>query len=267
MTVAQFNARAAARSGSSAAGVTHIRHRHREKFTVVGNHLAQHQGLSACAIGIGVYIQSLPDGVVVSIRALTARFPEGERRIGQALNELEAAGYLERVVHRVAGARVVTSTRWYEHPGQRQAPKPEPAAEPQAAPVVRRPEPPLPDALRPAARLLAQLRQREPRLVLSEQDVRRLAPLVGEWLERGLGDGVVSRILSGDLPQGTIRWPGRLVEHRLRAWLPPRIAAVELPLPLQNCDRCDRAFRAARPGVCGGCQASVTPSPEPPAPS
>ncbi|WP_228978286.1 helix-turn-helix domain-containing protein [Streptomyces sp. DH12] len=257
--------------------MTHVRHRHRERFTVVGNHLAQHPGLSACAIGIGVYIQSLPDGAVVSIRTLTARFREGERRIGQALNELEAAGYLERTRHRVDGARIVTRTRWFEHPAYREpgTPKPPPTAVaragtrgpecrsgssadsaagrgPEAAPSA------LPEDLRPAADLLVRLRQREPRIVLSEQDVHRLAPLARKWLDRGTGPGVTARILVGDLPPGTIRWPGRFVEYRLRTWMPPVLPPPPeetRPLPLQNCDACDRAFRAALPGTCPGCSA------------
>ncbi|WP_262386739.1 helix-turn-helix domain-containing protein [Streptomyces sp. TRM49041] len=254
--------------------MTHIRHRHREKFTVVGNHLAQHQGLSACAVGIGVYIQSLPDGAPVTIKVLAAHFREGERRIAQALNELQEAGYLERERRRVDGARIVTFTRWYEHPHQRRAaavpevksrvatpPTPTPTPAPRPA-VPHRPPAPLPDALRPAARLLAGLRQREPRLPLCEQDVHRLAPLLQEWLARGFSDSAVFRTLTGDLPSGTIRWPARLIEYRLREWVPPHVPddgpdPGGRPLPLQNCDRCDHAFRAAEPGVCPGCAAAA----------
>lgn len=46
----------------SRGGVMHVRHRHDTHFTVVGNHLAQHETLSATAIGVAVRIQSLPDG-------------------------------------------------------------------------------------------------------------------------------------------------------------------------------------------------------------
>ncbi|MEU6706311.1 hypothetical protein [Streptomyces wuyuanensis] len=35
---------------------------HTSGFTVVGNHLAQHRGLSCLAIGLAVHIQSLRDG-------------------------------------------------------------------------------------------------------------------------------------------------------------------------------------------------------------
>ncbi|MEU7009044.1 hypothetical protein [Streptomyces sp. NPDC046332] len=36
--------------GAPRSGVIHVRHRHTERFTVVGTHLAQHEGLSAAAI-------------------------------------------------------------------------------------------------------------------------------------------------------------------------------------------------------------------------
>ncbi|MFG3499482.1 helix-turn-helix domain-containing protein [Streptomyces sp. NPDC047928] len=243
--------------------MTHVRHRHREKFTVVGNHLAQHQGLSACAIGIGVYIQSLPDGALVGIKVLTARFPEGETRIAGALRELEAAGYLERTVERVGGARIVTRTTWHERPGHpAEPPKP---VRPTPPTPRRAPEPvaELTEELRPAATLLAGLRQHEPRLTLSEQDVRRLAPHVREWLARGIDPAAVTRTLSGGLPGGTIRWPGRFLEHRLTAWLPPHLPepapapapdAPARPAPMQNCDGCDRGFRAPTPGKCRDCR-------------
>ena len=43
-------------------GITHINVRHTTRFTVIGNHLAQHPELSGLAIGLAVHIQSLPTG-------------------------------------------------------------------------------------------------------------------------------------------------------------------------------------------------------------
>ncbi|MFF9017937.1 helix-turn-helix domain-containing protein [Streptomyces sp. NPDC014870] len=239
--------------------MTHVRHRHDEKFTVVGNHLAQHKDLSACAIGIGVYIQSLPDGALVGISILTARFPEGAVRIAGALRELETAGYLKRQVVRGRGAKLTTVTTWFEHPGPVDLVKrsrPVTRRAPRTAPVETE-EPPLSSELKPAAELLAGLRQRESRLLLSESDVRRLAPEVQRWLDREVTPAVVVRTLTAELPAGTIRWPARLLAHRLREWLPPELppapAAPPGVLPLQNCDRCDRAFRGAGQGLCRGC--------------
>ncbi len=42
-------------------GVVHITLPHTDRFTVVGNHLAQHPELSLAAIGLAVRIQSLPE--------------------------------------------------------------------------------------------------------------------------------------------------------------------------------------------------------------
>lgn len=103
--------------GAPPAGVIHVRHRHADRFTVVGNHLAQHPHLSAVAIGLAVYIQSLPDGAPVSVKALAAHFPEGEVTVRRAMNELQAAGYLERRRVPLGGGRFATRAFAYDRPG------------------------------------------------------------------------------------------------------------------------------------------------------
>ncbi|MBD3579146.1 MULTISPECIES: helix-turn-helix domain-containing protein [Streptomyces] len=97
-------------------GVTHVNVRHDSHFTVVGNHLAQHRHLSLLAIGLAVHIQSLPAGTRVAIRTLAERFPDSEHRIGRALRELEAQGYLARVRERLPSGRMVTRTISYNQP-------------------------------------------------------------------------------------------------------------------------------------------------------
>ncbi|MCL6290460.1 helix-turn-helix domain-containing protein [Streptomyces sp. ID03-2B] len=97
-------------------GVIHITLPHTDRFTVVGNHLAQHPHLSCTAVGIAVRIQSLPQGTEVSIKALAARCQEGEKRIAAALRELEAHGYLQRFRHRLPGERVTTRTLFCNQP-------------------------------------------------------------------------------------------------------------------------------------------------------
>ncbi|MFJ3580052.1 hypothetical protein [Streptomyces rubiginosohelvolus] len=97
-------------------GVIHITLPHTDRFTVVGNHLAQHPDLSCTAVGLAVRIQSLPQGTEVSIKALTARCQEGERRIAAALRELEAHGYLQRFRHRLPGQKVITRTVFCNQP-------------------------------------------------------------------------------------------------------------------------------------------------------
>ncbi|WP_228182559.1 hypothetical protein [Streptomyces anulatus] len=97
-------------------GVIHIVIPHADRFTIVGNHLAQHPDLSCTAVGIAVRIQSLPQGIEVGIKALAARCREGEKRIAAALRELEAFGYLRRVRDRLPSGRFITRTVFCNHP-------------------------------------------------------------------------------------------------------------------------------------------------------
>ncbi|MFH9475962.1 hypothetical protein ACH4L7_19225 [Streptomyces anulatus] len=143
-------------------GVIHIAIPHTDRFTVVGNHLAQHPDLSCTAVGIAVRIQSLPQGIEVGIKALAARCREGEKRIAAALRELEAFGYLQRVRDRLPSGRVITRTIFCNqptalvrsgptapqqlaapapHPAPAQVPMPAPATAPAPAPAP----PPGPD--------------------------------------------------------------------------------------------------------------------------
>jgi hypothetical protein len=104
------------RQNPTRSGVTHIREYQPDRFTIIGNHLAQHRELSLTAIGLGTHILSLPQGASADIRTLAERFPEGRDRIAFALRELEAHGYIERVRERVDGGRVVTRTYAYNAP-------------------------------------------------------------------------------------------------------------------------------------------------------
>ncbi|HEY9437259.1 MAG TPA: helix-turn-helix domain-containing protein, partial [Streptomyces sp.] len=200
-------------------GVIHMNVRHVAGFTIIGNHLAQHRGLSLVAIGLAAHIQSLPAGARIGIKVLAARFPESETRIAAALRELEAAGYLRRSRERLPNGRIVTRTVSYNQPGatapqspaRRSEPAPPrpvpppPAEPPQYAPLPTAPQapvrvpttrrvttPPLPqpqsstpELHHRAATLLADLRRHAPQLVLSENDIRTLTPGIVTWLERG----------------------------------------------------------------------------------
>lgn len=309
-------------------GVTHVNVRHSARFTVVGNHLAQHRELTLTAIGLALHIQSLPEGARVDIKSLAARLPEGEVRIAAALRELEAHGYLSRRRERLPSGRIVTYTVSYNQPRglvepagrspasgpvhvpelppgpgpvhesapvQAPSPGPEPGPAPapnsatvspvpQAPPSEAAPTPqstpgrapaparPLPtpdtdnpDRDRAATALLASLHREDPRLLLAERDVHRLAPAVVAWLERGAAPEAVRLTLTGGLPRERLHHPASLLAHRLTELLPPRLPAIappsarshpqrSQPHPLQNCDGCDRAFRAPDPGRCRDCR-------------
>ncbi|MFJ4515454.1 helix-turn-helix domain-containing protein [Streptomyces sp. NPDC088816] len=216
--------------GHHTGGLVHDNTRHTTRFTVIGNHLAQHRELSLLAIGLGVHLQSLPKGARVDIKTLTVRFPEGATRIAAALRELEAHGYLRRPRERAPGGRIVTRTISCNQPpaGRRHhdepphtapdapdrpataAPKQE-QCEKQAAretggahekraarkplPAVPRPAYPAPALLQAATDLLADLRRRDPRLLLSACDTAHLAPGVAAWLEREVGPAAVRHAL------------------------------------------------------------------------
>ncbi|WP_432151906.1 hypothetical protein [Streptomyces sp. bgisy029] len=247
-------------------GVIHIAIPHTSRFTIVGNHLAQHAELSLVAIGIGVHIQSLPVGSLVGIKALTARFAEGEMRIAAALRELEAHGYLRRAHVRLANGRMTTRTVFCNQPGAVEragrvvvapevapsvpepppAPVPPPAPEPtpvpeEALPPVRvpprtAPKPPRrplpqPRALTPelrqtASAILVELRNHAEELVLSEADVEELVPGVAAWLEREVRPGAIRHALTADLPKPP-KYPAKIVRHRLTMLLPPPLPDAE----------------------------------------
>ncbi|MGN9760961.1 helix-turn-helix domain-containing protein [Streptomyces sp. SD31] len=259
MTEQQPSAPARTKSGPSAGGVEHVTEPHHDQFVVVGNHLAQHPELSLTAIGLAVHIQSLPARTPIGIKALAAKFPEGEIRIAAALRELEAHGYLARTKERLQSGRVVTRTISYNKPRLAVARAvAQPESRPAPAPVSE--APPAPNA---AADLLCGLRAHDSRLLLSERDVRRLAPAVSAWLERGVTPTAVQRTLTNALPENPILHPAGFLAHRLEALLPPPLPAPShhaspvRPDPLQTCDGCDRAFRAPAPGRCRDCRTSL----------
>ncbi|MEU9877057.1 helix-turn-helix domain-containing protein [Streptomyces phaeochromogenes] len=272
------NARANTHPGG---GIVHDNSRHTTRFTVVGNHLAQHPELSGLAIGLGVHIQSLPTGARADIKTLAARFPEGPTRIAAALRELEAHGYLRRTRERTESGRIITRTVSCNQPGRHGGATDDvpddvtgPSARPparraaeqrkqparRALPAVPKPAYASPDLLRTAIDVLAGLRREDPRLLLSATDAEHLAPGVAAWLERDLTPTAVRDALASDLPPEPLRRPAAFLAHRLVAQLPPLppYRAPESPPsvrhPLRNCDSCDRAFRAPEPGRCRGCR-------------
>ncbi|MFG2531737.1 helix-turn-helix domain-containing protein [Streptomyces sp. NPDC048516] len=260
--------------------MTHIRQYQPDRYTIIGNHLAQHRELSLTAIGVGTHILSLPEGASVDIRTLAARFPEGRDRIAFALRELETHGYVERVRERTAEGRVITRTYAHSAPGVTGPGQGD--EEPEGAPSPVAAEPPRPQApTTPAAEessasgehhacaraLLVSLRRNDDRLTLPERDVRRLAPAVAAWFENGASAEAVRRTLAAGLPPD-LKNPAGLLAHRLRELLPPPLPTVPeglpsvptgegrppRPAPFQTCDGCERAFRGRGPGLCRDCR-------------
>ncbi|MGW4222334.1 helix-turn-helix domain-containing protein [Streptomyces bauhiniae] len=247
-------------------GLIHDNSRHTARFTVIGNHLAQHADLSLLAIGLGTHIQSLPRNSRIDIKTLAARFPEGVTRIAAALRELEKHGYLRRERLRIPGGRIVTRTISCNQPGgAREANEPRPrrapAPRPKALPAVPSPSTSAPALLQTATDLLADLRRHDTRLLLSTTDTAHLAPGVAAWLERDVSPAEVRRALIDGLPMEPLHRPAALLAHRLTKHLPPpprfaASAAAPPPVrhPFQTCDGCDRVFRAPEPGRCRDCR-------------
>ncbi|MFD0370580.1 helix-turn-helix domain-containing protein [Streptomyces sp. NPDC127114] len=301
-------------------------------YVVIGNHLAQNHKISLVARGLALYLQSLPAGTPVGIKAIAAQVPESELRIARAMRELETHGYLARFRERLPDGRIVPRTISYNRPRAERDPSPEtppktppdtplpplpppppsrkrakpsspprpprpsppspppspspppapsqalrpsqpppppapPAPPPPPAPSPKRgetpppsqppPAAPLDERHRPAAELLAGLRLHSPRLLLSERDVRRLAPGVTAWLDRGAHPDAVTRTLSACLPDD-LAHPAGLLAHRLVVLMPPPLpAGPPAPDPFQMCDGCDRPFRSATPGRCRDCRSDT----------
>ncbi|WP_329244659.1 helix-turn-helix domain-containing protein [Streptomyces canus] len=261
--------RTADKNHSRVGGLIHDNARHTERFTVIGNHLAQHPDLSLVARGLALYIQSLPAGASVDIKTLAARFPEGRDRIAAALRDLETHGYLRRTRERVPDGRIVTRTVSCNRPGHRgragedQAPGPPKKRQPprkRLLPAVPQPGYPAPALLQQATDLLTGLRRHDPRLLLSATDTEHLAPGVAAWLERDLTPTAVRDALTAHLPTEPLHRPAALLAHRLAAQLPPLppfrppAQPPEVRHPFQNCDGCNRVFRSPTPGLCRDCR-------------
>ncbi|MFC5954643.1 helix-turn-helix domain-containing protein [Streptomyces pratens] len=271
------------RPSAHPAGVTHENTRHTTRFTVIGNHLAQHRELSLLAIGLACHLQSLPTGAAGDIKTLTARFPEGSTRIAAALRELEAHGYLRRERRRTPTGRIVTRTVSCNQPGTHRPPHSEPSPSPQPStssapapapapadtstpgegpreprkPKKQHPLPPVPQPscsapalLQQATHLLAGLRHHTPGFLLSACDTEHLTPGVAAWLERDVTPTAVRRALTTDLPPEGVRRPAALLAHRLTAQFPPPPpfrTPADPPTEwyeMRNCDGCERGFRA-----------------------
>ncbi|MET4923253.1 hypothetical protein P3L51_12965 [Streptomyces sp. PSRA5] len=67
-------------------------------FSTFTNALLRDRGISWCALGVLLYLLSLPNGARASIRSLAEQRKEGRARIADALTDLERSGYLRRVL-------------------------------------------------------------------------------------------------------------------------------------------------------------------------
>ncbi|MEW1719558.1 helix-turn-helix domain-containing protein [Streptomyces sp. NPDC093109] len=230
------------------AGIEHDNSRHTVRFTVIGNHLAQHDKLSLIAMGLGLHIQSLPTGARVDIKTLACRFPEGATRIAAGLRELEAHGYLRRLRERTPSGRIVTRTISCNQPASARhhavaaarvpraqaAPAPPaappdtalPAATPDACPAPARPAPARPAPARPAPRKKRQPLPDVPQPGYSSPDLLSAATAVLADLRTHDPRLLLSACDTTHLAPGVAAWlerdvPPAAVRHALTTDLPP----------------------------------------------
>ena len=109
-----------------------------------------------------------------------------------------------------------------------------------------------------AAVVLANLRTGDRRMILSMDDVARLAPMAAEWLRRGVSERDMRTVLLESLP-GDIAAPARLLANRLQRKMPPPVAQAPAVAPLADCGECRNPLpRGQQAGICGRCAGVAT---------
>ncbi|MFJ9029295.1 hypothetical protein ACIRQP_12365 [Streptomyces sp. NPDC102274] len=224
---------------------------------------------------VASFIDRLPDGADVSVKALAKVMEYGQCALRTALNFLQRAGYLFRKREFLvgpAGARWVTRT-WFsraarddaswaayasggEVPGHVSQADTAPAPAPPAASRPAR----LPDRSRAYA-VLASVGRRNPAVSLSAADCAALESLAAEWFVRGATEEDVLRALTDGLPL-PVHHPAGLVRARLAAKLPPVPLSSARPSgPVVECATCRAPGRpeALRDGECGSCRGEPAP--------
>ncbi|MFF8629724.1 hypothetical protein [Streptomyces werraensis] len=264
------------------------RTKHVSGYTIVPNTILQHRRLSLTARGLLSLLLSQPEHTAATVKELTEDVAEGQKRVTNAMKELQAAGYV--ICTRVQNERGhwSTSVAVYDVP-QTEAPEVE---TPKAGRPKRRlaginpfgeknpvKNPPTPEVVTEvadspasegdggdeapqkdmgrAAALLGRLHTAAPSLKLSHSDVLALAPLAAEWLERGASELQIRSELTEGLP-ATIKSARRLLADRLTRKMPPVPVKAER---MAECGECGRFLpRGQKAGICASC-AGVAPAP------
>lgn len=271
------------------------RTKHTSAFTIVPNAISQHRRLSLTARGLLALLLSQPDNTAATVKELTEDVAEGQKRVTNAMKELQSAGYV--ICTRVQNERGHWSTHVavFDLPQTAAAPEAEspkpgrpklrrlginpfgeknpeknPPVSPEAATEVadsqgtegaRGEDAPQSQEMGRAAALLGRLGSAVPSLALSPADILKLAPVAAEWLERGVSELQLRNELIEGLP-ATIKSPRRLLADRLTRKMPPVPVKAE---PLAECGECGGVLpRGQKAGICSRC-AGVAPATNEPA--
>ncbi|MFF4245184.1 hypothetical protein ACFYY2_12005 [Streptomyces sp. NPDC001822] len=275
------------------------RTKHTSGFTIVPNAIVQHSTLSLTARGLLGLLLSQPDRTAETVRELTEGCAEGQKRVGNAMKELQAAGYV--ICARVQSERGHWSTHvtvfdlpqlavapetvspkpgrpkrrlaginpFGERTQEKNPPAPqesEELAEYGQAPDTHQGEGEEAPQIQEddqehgrAAALLGRLATADASLALSASDVMKLAPLAAQWLQRGVSELQLRNELVGGLPS-RIKSPRALLADRLTRKMPSVPVKVE---PLAECGDCGGFLpRGQQAGICLRC-AGVAAAPSP----
>ena len=82
---------------ATSGGALIVRNPNRDHWTVIDNQSLRDEALSWQATGMLAYLVSLPDDWRVNIEDLCNRKRDGRTATRSALNELAAAGYIEKI--------------------------------------------------------------------------------------------------------------------------------------------------------------------------
>ncbi|MFG2125007.1 hypothetical protein [Streptomyces sp. NPDC048710] len=256
---------------------------------------------------LAVFIDHLADGHAMGYKAVAAEHPlYGQQAVRVSMGRLGLVGHLHQIrehitvednsmrwVTRTYWSRTRRSRAWWEEfararngrivtdgyqPGLA---RPENAVEEEAVPEEAEPaESGRAEAGEPqhsaAYQALAEVRDADPRMPLSEEDCQSLEALAAEWLSRGSTSEDITRALTDGLPSAVSN-PGGFARKRLEKNMPPKKAKVRqkkgalrarVDRVLLACITCDADERTVEivGGVCRECRVELgldTPEGEP----
>lgn len=201
---------------------------------------------------VAAYIDRLPDGSDISVKALAKALPYGQCAVRTTLNRLQEAGHLRRGsecvatdevllwVTRTFFSRTARDDAWWTAFTRGDVP------EERQRPTRSR-----------AFILLASLGRAAPTLTLSSAECVDLEPQVSEWFDRGATEAELLHALTAGLPS-PVHHAASLVRRRLRDKMPPeRVAPVHRTvLRTLECSECRAPGRpeALLGGRCAPCR-------------
>lgn len=268
------------------------RTRHTRAYVQIPNDLAQRSDMSLEALGLLVKLLSYPDRNCMTAEKIVARVTNGRRTVANALNELGDLRYYHRArVQDPETKRWVTLTAVTDIPTDHMPtvgeptdpavgnyPKGKDAEQKTSLPVEPEEQPEDCDGTNEgegeesapqrtdgalterAVKTLHRLGIHDTRLLLSDRECARLAPLAMPWLAAGFHEMEVIRALTVGLP-AEIASAAALVTFRLKNHQPERTPALKpFRAPSQSvkrerCPECEVIFPLGHPGgICRNCR-------------